>query len=271
MNVSRLAHRIGCTRQALYESPVVRQTHPYTDLWLEYVRAVRCRHPRMGIVKLRHKFLEHSQLTPYEAGRDWCFEVARDHELLAAIPRRGHPRTTYSQHRLGYAPYLAKDMVPTGPNQLWVADLTYIRTRKGWAYLALLTDAFSRKVVGWDVSTSLEMAGCLRTLQRALKSERPAAGLIHHSDRGVQYACTQYRKSLLNADLKASMTEYNHCYENALAERVNGILKHEYLLNSTFDDLNHAKKAVDESIWLYNNERPHSSINMNYPAILHAS
>lgn len=272
VNVSGLAAAVGCSRQALYKPRKARARRPGAEsTWLEFLRAQRRVHPRMGIAKVRHVYLGAGGAAPEPVGRDWCFATARRQGLLAGVPRRGRPRTTRSDHGFGYAPFLAKGMAPHGRNQLWVADLTYLRTRSGWAYLALLTDAFSRKIVGWHVSNSLEMAGCLAALRSALRQERPAQGLVHHSDRGTQYACKAYRAELSRHGLNASMTEWNHCYENAMAERVNGILKGEYLLDRTFDSLAQARDAVRQSVELYNYRRPHSSINLNYPAVLHAS
>lgn len=271
-NVSGLAATVGCTRQALYKPRKARNRRAGSEsLWLEFLRAQRRVHPRMGIAKVRHVYLGASGVAPSSVGRDWCFATARRYGLLASVPRRGRPRTTRSDHGFGYAPFLAKGMAPHGRNQLWVADLTYLRTRSGWAYLALLTNAYSRKIVGWHVSNSLEMAGCLAALRSALRDEHPTQGLVHHSDRGVQYACKAYRTQLRQHGLNASMTEWNHCYENAMAERVNGILKGEYLLDQTFDSLAQARSAVGQAVGLYNYRRPHSSINMNYLAIHHAS
>jgi transposase InsO family protein len=225
----------------------------------------------MGVEKLRHMFLEQTHLQAVPLGRDWCFDQARIHGLLAGYRRRRGPATTQSRHRFGYAPYLAKQMVLGAANQLWVADITYMRTGRSWAYLSLLTDAYSRKIVGWHLSESLHMEGPLKALRTAVAHEKPPQGLVHHSDRGIQYACIQYRAYLNQQGIQSSMTEWDHCYENAMAERVNGILKTEYFLDNTFKDIHRARRAAKQAIWLYNNRRPHRSINLNYPAILHAS
>ena len=132
------------------------------------------------------------------------------------------------------------EFVPTIPNQVWVSDITYIRTVNGFCYLALITDMYSRKIVGYDVSDSLELAGCLRALKKALRHARHAPDLTHHSDRGVQYCSHMYVNELKKRKIKISMTEENHCYENAKAERVNGILKDEFYLDQTFFNTIHA-------------------------------
>lgn len=154
------------------------------------------------------------------------------------------------------------------PNQVWVADITYIRTVKGFCYLALITDLFSRKIVGYDISDSLELAGCLRAIKSALRHARPAAGLVHHSDRGVQYCSNQYVDQLKNRKNKISMTEENHCYENAVAERVNGILKDEFYLDQCFFSTPHASRAKKNSIEIYNSKRLHLTLDYKTPDIV---
>ncbi|MFC0879021.1 IS3 family transposase, partial [Saccharicrinis sp. FJH2] len=157
------------------------------------------------------------------------------------------------------------DMDVTAPNQVWVSDITYIRTINGFCYLALITDMFSRKIVGYDISDSLELAGCLRALKRAIKQARPKAGLVHHSDRGIQYCSNQYVEQLNKQQIKISMTEENHCYENAIAERVNGILKDEFYLDQTFFSKKIASKATHNAIYIYNNKRLHISLGYKTP------
>lgn len=156
-------------------------------------------------------------------------------------------------------------MVVTAPNQVWVSDITYIRTINGFCYLALITDMYSRKIVGYDLSDSLELAGCLRALQKALASTRRPAGLVHHSDRGIQYCSNQYVDKLKKHGIKISMTEENHCYENAIAERVNGILKDEFYLDQTFFSTRNAEQAAKNAIDIYNNKRLHVSLGYKTP------
>ena len=153
----------------------------------------------------------------------------------------------------------------TAPNQVWVSDITYIRTVSGFCYLALITDMYSRKIVGYDISDSLELTGCLRALKLALRQARPAAGLVHHSDRGVQYCSNQYVNELKKRKIRISMTEENHCYENAIAERVNGILKDEFYLDQCFFDTRYAIKATKNAIYIYNNKRLHLSLGYKTP------
>ncbi|MFH1051023.1 MAG: IS3 family transposase, partial [bacterium] len=149
--------------------------------------------------------------------------------------------------------------------QVWASDITYIRTISGFCYLALITDMYSRKIVGYDISDSLELAGCLRALKRALRTARPAAGLVHHSDRGIQYCSNQYVSELDKRKIRISMTEENHCYENAMAERVNGILKDEFYLDQCFFSTHHACIAAENAIEIYNSKRLHLSLGYKTP------
>ena len=157
----------------------------------------------------------------------------------------------------------------TKPNQVWVSDITYIRTVRGFCYLALITDLYSRKIIGYDISNSLELNGCVRALNKALYQAKNINGLIHHSDRGIQYCSNKYTQILKRKNIKISMTEENHCYENAVAERVNGILKDEFYLDQTFDNLNHAKKATKSAINLYNQIRLHVSLDYKTPNMVY--
>jgi transposase InsO family protein len=159
----------------------------------------------------------------------------------------------------------------TKPNQVWVSDITYIRTIKGFCYLALITDMYSRKIVGYDLSDSLELAGCVRALQKALKQSGKRPPQIHHSDRGIQYCSNVYTQIPIRNNIKISMTEDNHCYENALAERVNGILKDEFYLDQTFDGLPHARRAAKNAIKLYNSIRLHLSLDYNTPEMVYTN
>ncbi|WP_197429364.1 integrase core domain-containing protein, partial [Winogradskyella endarachnes] len=138
-----------------------------------------------------------------------------------------------------------------------------------FCYLAIITDLYSRKIVGYDISNSLELSGCVRALNKALYQAKNIEGLIHHSDRGIQYCSNQYSQILKSKNIKISMTEENHCYENAVAERVNGILKDEFYLDQTFDSLNHAKKATKSAINLYNQIRLHVSLDYKTPNMVY--
>jgi len=152
-----------------------------------------------------------------------------------------------------------------------VSDITYIKTINGFCYLALITDVYSRKIIGFDVSNTLELTGSLRALKLALRRSSNIEGLIHHSDRGVQYCSNQYVNELKKSNIKISMTEEKHCYENAIAERVNGLLKDEFYLDQTFFDVSHAQRAAKNAIKLYNEVRLHLSLNFKTPENVYKS
>ena len=197
-------------------------------------------------------------------GRDRLFDVLRSNKMLVRRKKTSF-KTTNSYHHFHKYNNLIKDLEITRTNQVWVSDITYIRTVKGFCYLALITDLYSRKIVGYDLSDSLELAGCLRALQKTLANVKTAADLIHHSDRGIQYCSKQYVEKLTKKKMKISMTEENHCYENAVAERVNGILKDEFYLDQCFVNTSHAKKATKSAISIYNNKRLHLSLALKTP------
>ena len=228
---------------------------------LVQVRAVRTRLPRLGTRKLRQKIAPLLRVQGVACGRDALFTLLRQRGLLIA-PKRSYTKTTDSHHRFHCHPNLVKDAPkPTASNQRWVSDITYLSTRQGTVYLSLVTDAFSRRVVGHYVHPSLHTAGCLAALDRAMHGAgRAATGCVHHSDRGSQYASDAYQAALNKAKLRCSMTDGYDCYQNALAERVNGILKDEFLFVLP-DDLAQARLLVDQAVHRYNEERPHLALN----------
>lgn len=231
---------------------------------IEMVKHERLEQPRVGTRKLLATLHITFNLMGLKVGRDELFRILRKYDLLVKRKKSSF-KTTDSYHRFHTYGNLIKDLVVDKPNQVWVSDITYIRTYTGFCYLALITDLYSRKIVGYDMSDSLELAGCMRAFKMALAKARPAAGLIHHSDRGIQYCSNQYVRLLKNKKIKISMTEENHCYENAIAERVNGILKDEFYLDQSFDNLKHAKRATKNAVNIYNNKRLHLSLNYKTP------
>ncbi len=201
-------------------------------------------------------------------GRDRLFDLLRSNRLLIK-PLRSYTKTTYSKHWLKKYSNLIQQKKVTQPNQVWVSDITYIRTDEGYNYLSLVTDKFSRKIVGYDLSESLKAEGAVRALQMAIKQSEPQPDLIHHSDRGLQYCCYEYQQLLRNHQIQPSMTEQYDPYENALAERMNGILKTEFLLEGGFPNSRLAQFAVEEAIDTYNSLRPHLSLDMKTPQEVH--
>lgn len=203
-----------------------------------------------------------------KVGRDTLFNVLRKYNMLT-LRKKTSARTTNSHHRFYKYNNLIKDMEVTGPNQVWVSDITYIRTIKGFCYLALITDMYSRKIVAYDLSDSLELNGCVRALNKAIYQAKDIKHLIHHSDRGIQYCSNVYTQTLKRNKIDISMTEENHCYENAMAERVNGILKDEFYLDQTFDNVAHAQRAAKNAINLYNEIRLHLSLEYKTRNMIH--
>ncbi|MDY2588544.1 IS3 family transposase [Winogradskyella aquimaris] len=224
--------------------------------------------PREGVRKLCKSLSTDLENAKLKIGRDTLFNILRKHNML--IHRKKYSsRTTNSLHRFYKYKNIIKDVEITRPNQVWVSDITYIRTVKGFCYLALITDMYSRKIIGYDISNSLELKGCERALNKALYIAKDTTELIHHSDRGIQYCSNVYTQILKRNNIKISMTEENHCYENAVAERVNGILKDEFYLDQTFDSLQHAKKATKNAINLYNEIRLHLSLDFKTPDMVY--
>lgn len=232
---------------------------------MELVQDMRQRHPRLGGRKLHHELQEPMAALGITRGRDAFFDLLRANNLLVVI-KRSRRRTTHAG--LWRCPNLIADLTVVRIHQVWVADITYLITEDGFVYLALLTDVFSRFIVGLDLSSSLAVEGCARALEQAVAQTNGACldGLIHHSDHGVQYTAWPYRQRLQALQMQSSMGEVGNCYENALAERVNGILKCEYGLDDLFVNRELAQKAVQEAVWLYNYERPHLALNYRKPA-----
>lgn len=226
--------------------------------------------PREGVRKLMISMADDFEKQEINIGRDTLFNILRKYKMLVE-PKKASARTTHSYHRFYKYNNLIKDLKIKRPNQVWVSDITYIRTITGFCYLALITDLYSRKIVGYDLSDSLELTGCVRALKKALGQTGKRSPEIHHSDRGIQYCSNVYTKILKNKGIQISMTEDNHCYENAVAERVNGILKDEFYLDQTFFSTQAAKRTTKNVINLYNSKRLHVSLNYKTPENVYKS
>lgn len=235
---------------------------------LELVKHHRKTLSREGTRKLHKNLGKEFMNKNLKVGRDTLFTILRNNDMLIKR-KKSFVKTTNSYHHFHKYNNLIKDIKIVRPNQVWVSDITYIRTINGFCYLALITDLFSRKIVGYDVSSSLELEGCLRALKRAFKTAGNTKGLIHHSDRGVQYCSHIYVNELKKRKIKISMTEENHCYENAVAERVNGILKDEFYLDQTFNNEKQIKQATNNAIALYNDKRIHLSLDFKTPNMVY--
>lgn len=256
-------------RQNYYKQRLVRARLTVDEeLVLELIRKERFHMPRVGCRKLMHLIQPELEEAGVALGRDRCFALLRRHNMLIERPNRGL-HTTNSRHGFAVYPNSAKDMQVTGPHQLLVSDITYLRTEEGFMYLSLVMDAFSRKIVGYDCSDSLEMEGVMRAGAQAIKQLPTEAYAVHHSDRGSQYCCELYIRQLQAAGLGISMTEENHCYENGKAERLNGVLKQELGLGGSFACKALVAPAVMQAVMIYNHRRPHGKLNMRVPEEVH--
>lgn len=262
--------KLGMSRQNYYAARRRRQRWEVDATFVEeLVKAERRVQPRLGSRKLMVVLRDAMAEAGVKLGRDRFIEVLREKDLLLEpLPRS--PRTTNSLHNLPVFHNLLKDKELTGPDQAWVADLTYIRTDEHFLYAALITDAWSRKIVGFHIGDSLEAEGCLEALRVALRDLPEGRHPLHHSDRGCQYCCHLYVNLCREVGIAVSMTEELHCYENAMAERVNGILKQEYGMGGTFRTKALAKEAFAQAVHLYNHRRPHQALGYRIPAQVHA-
>jgi len=261
---------VGMSRQNYYAARRLRKRREVDEAMIEeLVKQERRQQPRIGGRKLLYLIRPELLEAGVEIGRDRFFELLAEKNLLV-VRKPGRAHTTNSRHSLPIFRNLLTGKVFDMVNQAWVSDLTYIRTDEGFLYAALITDKVSRKIVGAHIGDSLEAEGCLKALDQALADLPAGKHPIHHSDRGCQYCCHAYVDRLREHGLAISMTEVMHCYENALAERINGILKQEYELDRTFRTKAQAKKAFEQAVWLYNNRRPHTMLNYRFPADVHA-
>ena len=276
-NLSALCRQFGVTRQSYYQrKDLFYEKESMKILLLEYALELREKMPRIGCFKLYEKSKAYFSALPF--GRDAYFDLLRESGLMLKQRKRKKARTTDSDHPYGYHQDLLKGtgFKAEAPCRLWVSDITYIALDlpgRHFCYLSLITDAYSRKIVGWELSDSLKYKYTENALRKAIKSEEAAGfdleGMIHHSDRGVQYAYPDYVLLLKKNNCLISMTQTGDPLDNAMAERVNGILKTEWLNDKQFKSKSGLKTALCEIIQLYNRERPHMGIGMKVPCSLH--
>jgi putative transposase len=239
------------------------------ELVLALVRVQREQQPRLGGRKLYFLIAPELKAAGVKLGRDRFFAELGKVGLLVERKPSAWPRTTRFDPNLPVFKNLLKRRPVTGPNQVWVADITYIRTEEAFMYLALITDRWSRKIVGYHLGETLATEQVLKALAMALKGLKAGQRPIHHSDRGCQYASHDYVAGVRKAGLRMSMTEKDHSAENALAERVNGILKQEYWLDANFAGRQEARRATSDGIRLYNTRRPHTALKFATPEQVH--
>ena len=268
VSISEVCRLLGTSRQRYYRGVWgERRSRRRATETVVLVQSVRKEMPRIGGRKLHHMLGR--ELAIIGVGRDRLFDILRANHMLILPPRSYHV-TTNSHHRFRKYKNLIAGMTVTRPEQVWVSDITYIGNRSSHLYLALVTDAYSKKIVGYDLSESLGADGAIRAIKMAHANRRyPEEELIHHSDRGIQYCSDEYQKLLRRYKIIPSMTESYDPYANAVAERVNGILKQEFLLEELNLPFDMMKKAVRESVDIYNNRRPHCSCGYNTPEWTH--
>lgn len=259
---------VGIDRQKYYRSKAqVQSRKDLATKVISLVQPIRAQMPRLGGKKLYH--LLNNDLKPLKIGRDKFFDILRANSMLIRAQKQYHV-TTNSFHRFKKHKNKIESLKIERPEQVWVSDITYIGTRENPMYLALVTDAYSKQIMGYDVSASLDSSGCERALKCAHKNRKyPNQELIHHSDRGVQYCSDEYQKLLKHMKIKCSMTESYDPYANAVAERINGVLKQEFITNFRHIELSLMKKIVAQSIKAYNLLRPHWSCELLTPAKMH--
>jgi transposase InsO family protein len=267
-SLQQICRLLGYTPQAYHKQQKKKATWLYNEqLILQQIDALRKYQPRCGgrklFMDLQLFFKEHHIIM----GRDHFFDLLRRNKLLVRrIKRSVH--TTNSKHHFHRYPNMAKDFTPLKAHELWVADITYIPLKNRFAYLFLITDAYSRKIVGFHVSDDMKVSSATLALKKALAQKPPETIVIHHSDRGIQYCSTAYVQLLQQHHAHISMTQNGDPYENAIAERVNGILKTE-LFSRYYDNIDIASVHIARCITIYNYKRRHSSLNWQIPNEVH--
>jgi len=270
ISLANLCSWFGLTRQAYYQSKNrVEKDLIEQEILLDKIGDIRKDHKRLGGRKLFFKLETFMHEHNIKMGRDSFFDLLRDNKLLIKQRKRHHV-TTNSNHWMKKYPNLIKDIEPLGPNHVWVSDITYWKTKGGHYYISFITDAYSRKIVGYHVADTMEAIESATALKMAIKTLKISAeGLIHHSDRGSQYCSSMYVNMLKKEGIKISMTENGDPLENAIAERINGIIKGEYLFDYLIKTLLNAKEVLKSVVKLYNEDRPHSSIGNAVPSQVH--
>ena len=265
-----ISQLLGFSRQSYYKHRVDREKR-YKELVQvrDLVMRIRSRMPRIGTRKLFYLINEDLKKLNIKMGRDVLFNFLRAEHLLIK-PKRSYIKTTNSKHWMKKYPNLIEDTVVATPEQIWVSDITYIKTVEGHHYLSLVTDAYSKRIMGYELSKNLSVEGPILALDMAIRNRKyKGQKLIHHSDRGLQYCSKEYVDKLISNNIEISMTQNGDPYENAIAERVNGILKYEFLMVDGFKDHLQAAETIKDSVKIYNHERPHLSCGMLTPNQAH--
>lgn len=269
LTLRALCRQAGISPQAVHKDHQARMRREVDGkLLLDLASVERGKQPRLGMLKLWYILRPELAAAGVPFGRDrFAEEYRRQGLVLERLPKA--PGTTMGRHSLPVFPNRIRGLERTGPNQAWCADITYLRGTEAFYYLSLILDMWSHMVVGFHLARTLDAEETLKALEMALKGKPSGATPIHHSDRGCQYCCHDYVRTASAAGLTLSMTEINHCAENAMAERLNGIMKQEYFLEGEFKNFAAARRSVESAIFLYNTRRPHRSLGMRIPAAVH--
>lgn len=270
IGLAKLCGWFGISRQAYYQESWKQMDKGIeTEVLLKEVLRIRKDHKRIGTRKLYEMLTPVMMEHQIKIGRDKLFDLLSVHHLLIRRRRR-NIRTTFSNHWLRKYPNLIRDFVPAAPNQLWVSDITYWKVNGFTVYITFITDAYSHKIIGYNLAETLEALESMKALKMALQPfEGAASHLIHHSDRGLQYCSKDYVGFLNKYEIQISMTETGDPLENPVAERVNGIMKEEYLDVQELKSVKEAIAYLHKAIRLYNTERPHMSVGNLTPDTVH--
>lgn len=266
--MEHICRLFGYSKQAYYKRQKQPAATDHEVRIIEWVVSIRKKMPKIGTRKLYVLLKNDFEKEKIHVGRDQLFRILRSNYLL--IPRKhSYCKTTNSRHWMKKYPNIIKEKELKYSEKVWVADITYLKTKEKNYYLHLITDAYSKKIVGYELSDNLQTNSTLKALKQAINSRLYRHSLIHHSDRGLQYCSKEYTEMLKKSDILISMTENSDPYENAVAERVNGILKHEFGLIETFENFQNLSRQLEQSIYYYNNVRPHFSLHYHIPNQVH--
>lgn len=270
MSINRSCQLFGYTRQAYYKRKKVKLENAEQEKQvLELVQQERLKMPRLGTRKLHFLLGEDLAERNLKIGRDKLFTLLRCHRLLIR-PRKSYVKTTNSKHWLRKHKNQVAELEISKPEQVFVSDITYVYTDEGYSYLSLVSDAYSKQIMGHHLARDMKTEGPLLALEMAIRNRQYSHGLIHHSDRGLQYCSQEYQQVLEKGGIRPSMTEQYDPYQNAVAERINGILKDEFCIGDGFRSHEQAEKVIKESIAIYNNLRPHLSCHLLTPKQMHS-
>jgi putative transposase len=269
VSIGSACRQLGFSKQAYYKSTRhFKEQQMRKQIAKEKVMQVRKQLPHLGGRKLYHVLAKSFKREHLHIGRDKLFDLLREENLLVQ-KRKRYTKTTYSHHWMRTYPNRTEGVTATHPEHIWVADITYIHARRETCYLHLITDAYSKQIMGYALSKDLAAVSTVEALKMALNKRKYHTSIIHHSDRGLQYCSASYIGLLKKNNFLISMTQDGNPYDNAIAERVNGILKQEFELENTHANLEQSRKQIRQAIELYNNHRPHLSCHMLTPKQMH--